>query len=129
MKYFRKASSLERHLAKLQQRQPPGAEPVVGYPIVASIQMREVLTLSQTGSGITCQHCPMTYPCQCAVLCPKGANCLAVTAAGTKIYHSPSAVEESVLGSAVSPPVAVFEVDGKTDKVSIMALSFFCARW
>jgi histone acetyltransferase MYST1 len=67
MKYFRKPKSLERHLAKLQTRQPPGL----------------------------------------------------------KIYHSPTAAEESVLGSAVTPAVAVFEVDGKSHKVYCQNLCLF----
>lgn len=43
--------------------------------------------------------------------------CGLVAAAGLKIYHSPTSAEESVLGSAVLPALAVFEVDGKTHKV------------
>lgn len=40
-----------------------------------------------------------------------------MTATGLKIYHSPTSAEESVLGSAVSPAVAVFEADGTNHKV------------
>ncbi len=40
-----------------------------------------------------------------------------MTATGMKIYHSPTSAEESVLGSAVSPAVAVFEADGTNHKV------------
>jgi hypothetical protein len=36
---------------------------------------------------------------------------------GKRIYHSPTHAEQTVLNSATTPAIAVFEADGKDHKV------------
>ena len=47
---------------------------------------------------------------------------------GLRIYHSPTHAEQTVLHSATTPAIAVFEVDGRDHKVYCQVANLDCSQ-